>query len=229
MLFGFFSMIESIRGEFLTAAWAIVGASIFDGLDGRIARLAKATSSFGVEYDSLSDLVSFGMAPTLLVYLWLLEPYGRLGWLASFLFLVCGALRLARFNVTSSVLPKAYFQGLPIPIAAGVMTTFVIFQNALKFPEGRALSMVGFSFVVGLGVLMVSTLPFPSFKEVNWRSKANAGVLMVLLLITIFVAIRPEVTVFLGLLAYVVFSLIWDLIAYFKGTLPKGRISEKEL
>ena len=114
MLCGFYSIIASIHLEFSAAAWAIVAAGIFDMLAGRIARLAKATSQFGVEYDSLSDLISFGIAPAILLYQWALEPYDRLGWLAAFLFLACGALRLARFNVNSSSLPKNYFQGLPI-------------------------------------------------------------------------------------------------------------------
>src|SRR3954467_9324650 len=106
MFCGFYSMIASIHGDFLGAAWAIMAAGIFDMLDGRIARLAKATSQFGVEYDSLSDLVSFGIAPGILVYQWALRPYDRLGILAAFLYMTCGALRLARFNVNSASLPK---------------------------------------------------------------------------------------------------------------------------
>src|SRR6185312_10258797 len=108
------SMIASIHGDFVTASWAVIAATIFDALDGRVARLAKATSQFGVEYDSLSDLISFGMAPAVLLYQWALQPFDRLGWLAAFLFLVCGALRLARFNVMTGVISKKYFQGLPI-------------------------------------------------------------------------------------------------------------------
>src|ERR1700677_259559 len=119
MFCGFYSMIASMHGDFMPASWAIIAASIFDMLDGRIARLTKATSQFGLEYDSLSDLISFGVAPAVLLYQWALQPYDRLGWLASFLYLACGALRLARFNVNSSALPKNYFQGLPIPMAAG--------------------------------------------------------------------------------------------------------------
>src|SRR5262249_10530718 len=127
MFCGFFSVIASIRADFVTAAWAIVAASVFDMLDGRIARLAKATIQFGVEYDSLSDLISFGMGPGILLFEWALNPFDRLGWLAAFLFLACGALRLARFNVNVAVTPKNYFQGLPIPMAAGMIATFVIF------------------------------------------------------------------------------------------------------
>src|SRR4051812_21444380 len=112
MFCGFYSVIASIHQDFVTASWAIMAAGVFDMLDGRIARLAKATSQFGVEYDSLSDLISFGIAPAVLLYQWALEPYDRFGMPAAFLFLLCGALRLARFNVNSAAQPKNYFQGL---------------------------------------------------------------------------------------------------------------------
>ena len=110
MFCGFYSMIASIHGDYISAAWAILAAAVFDMLDGRIARLAKATSQFGVEYDSLSDLVSFGVAPAILLYQWTLQPFERLGWLAAFLYLACGALRLARFNVMTGAFPKNIFK-----------------------------------------------------------------------------------------------------------------------
>src|ERR1700743_2127063 len=133
MFCGFYSVIASIKSEFSTAAWAIIAASVFDMLDGRIARLAKATSQFGVEYDSLSDLISFGMAPAVLFYVWALQPFERIGWLAAVLYLICGALRLARFNVTTAKLSGKYFQGLPIPMAAGMIATFIIFNQTLNW------------------------------------------------------------------------------------------------
>src|SRR3989338_10848505 len=126
MFCGFFSIIRSINSfnssvtHFTDAAWAIIIAVFFDGIDGRIARLTKTTSRFGVEYDSLSDLLSFGIAPAILMYVWGLKPYGRLGWLAAFLYFVCGALRLARFNTQNPSNAKRYFKGLPIPCAAGM-------------------------------------------------------------------------------------------------------------
>src|SRR6185437_325860 len=127
---GFYSIVASIQSDFTIAAWAIVAAGIFDLLDGRIARLAKATSEFGSEYDSMSDLVSFGLAPAILQYQWSLYPFGRLGWMVCFIFMMCGALRLARFNVNIEVVPKGHFQGLPIPMAAGILSTLVIFSYA---------------------------------------------------------------------------------------------------
>ena len=121
MFFGFVAIVLSIQQDFTHAAYAIVGAAIFDLLDGRVARLTHSTSQFGAEYDSLCDLVSFGVAPGILLFLWALQPFGRIGWLASFLFACCGALRLARFNVQATIIEKNYFQGLPIPMAAGIV------------------------------------------------------------------------------------------------------------
>jgi len=208
MCCGFYSMVASIHGEFITAAWAIMAASIFDMLDGRIARLAKATSQFGIEYDSLCDLVSFGVAPSILLYLWALEPFGRLGWLVSFLFMACGALRLARFNVNSALLPKGFFQGLPIPMGAGVVATFVIFAQAVGWTAGHEHFVLLMGFVTA--GLMVSTIRFPSFKEFHWRSRASFAYLMVGVLLMILVAIRPEVALFCVISFYVIVSLLWN-------------------
>ena len=127
---GFYSVMLSMKGEFKTAAVAVVIAAIFDQLDGRLARLTHATSKFGAEYDSLCDLVSFGMAPAILMYLWALNPFGRVGMMSCFLFVACGAMRLARFNVQVGVVEKNYFQGLPIPMAAGILTScYLAFED----------------------------------------------------------------------------------------------------
>jgi CDP-diacylglycerol---serine O-phosphatidyltransferase len=208
MFCGFYSVIAAIQGDFITASWAIMAASVFDMLDGRVARLAKATSQFGVEYDSLSDLISFGMAPAVLLYLWALRPYGRLGWLAAFLYLACGALRLARFNVTTQAQPKGYFQGLPIPMAAGVIATFIIFIQNFSFEESQHWIVLLLTF--GLSSLMVSTIRFPSFKELNWRSRASFGYLMVGVLSMILIAAKPDWSLFLLLSTYVTVSLVWN-------------------
>ncbi len=216
MFAGFYSILASIQSDFGTASWAILVAAVFDMLDGRIARLAKATSQFGVEYDSLSDLISFGVAPAILLYQWSLAPFGRLGWAAAFLFLACGALRLARFNVTTASLPKGYFQGLPIPMAAGVVATLIIFLQELGWSAEQSGGIVALTLI--LASLMVSTLRFPSFKELNWRSHASFGYLAVGVLAMILIAIRPEVTLFLVLGAYVLLSLGWNLIRFFVGS-----------
>jgi CDP-diacylglycerol--serine O-phosphatidyltransferase len=208
-------MIASIKGEWEQAAWLIILASVFDMLDGRIARLAKATSEFGVQYDSLSDLTSFGIAPAVLLYQWALHPFDRLGWLAAFLFAACGALRLARFNVSSHILPKNYFQGLPIPMAAGIVATFIIFTSAIEWPEDPSNFVLVLTF--GLASLMISTVRFPSFKELNWRSRASFGYLMIGVLGLILLAVRPEFTLFFALSGYVVVSLLWRLVCRIRG------------
>lgn len=218
MFCGFYSMIASIQGDFVGACWAIVAASVFDMLDGRIARMAKATSQFGVEYDSLSDLLSFGAAPAILLYQWALRPFGRLGWLAAFLFMACGALRLARFNVTAATQSKKYFQGLPIPMAAGVVATMVIFrfQYRASLIQEDLQRWIVLLLTFALASLMVSTIPFPSFKELNWRSRASFGYLMVGVLTMILIASRPEVMLFLLLAFYIIASLAWNLLNLFK-------------
>lgn len=229
MFCGFYSVIASMHGDYVPAAWAIVAAAVFDMLDGRIARLAKATSQFGVEYDSLSDLISFGMAPAVLLYQWALQPYERLGWLAAFLYLVCGALRLARFNVMTAVLSKKYFQGLPIPMAAGVVATFIIFNSTVGWPgqtDFRNLLVLILTF--GLASLMISTIRFPSFKELNWRSRASFGFLMVGVLSMILIAVKPEVTLFLLLSGYIAASLVWNVVVLLKGGAEKVAVTPKQ-
>jgi CDP-diacylglycerol--serine O-phosphatidyltransferase len=208
---GFYSVVASSRGDFLTASWAIFIAAIFDSLDGRIARLAKATSAFGVEYDSLSDLTSFGLAPGFLLYQMALAPLGRVGIAVSFIFTLCSALRLARFNVTASTLPKRYFQGLPTPAAANMVGTFVIFQNEVAMDR---IDRSGWMLFLGLGIslLMVSSVAFPSFKEFHWRSRTSVGLLLVGMLSLVLILLNPEVCLFLVGSLYVLASIIWNIL-----------------
>lgn len=207
MFAGFYSITSSIHRDFETAAWAILAAGVCDMLDGRIARLAKATSQFGLEYDSLSDLLSFGVAPAVLLYQWALEPYQRVGWIASFLFVACGALRLARFNVSTAAQPKGYFQGLPIPMAAGVIATLILFSQTIQWVEAPQSAII-LPITFGLAGLMISTVPFSSFKELNWRSRATFGYLMLGVLFMVLVFMRPEMTLFLSLSTFITLSLI---------------------
>ncbi len=219
---GFYSIIASVHYEFIVASWAIIAATVFDLLDGRIARLAKATSKFGGEYDSLSDLVSFGLAPALLIYLWAIESFGRLGWLASFLFVACGAFRLARFNVQSEGEPKGFFLGLPIPMAAGAISTFCIYRFHTGFPDVPYFRAITLVLAIGLGILMVSTILFPSFKEIHWRSKASFGYLFLAVVAIVLIAIRPEIFIFILLSAYLGLSLLWNILRFFKINLGKS-------
>ena len=162
---GFFAVIQSIKGNYLYAAYAIVVAAIFDQLDGRLARLTRSTSKFGAEYDSLCDLVSFGMAPGVMLFLWALQPFGRLGWMACFLFVACGALRLARFNVQANVVEKNYFQGLPIPMAAGIVASSVLaFQDLELEAFGNPWLLI---MTTLLALVMVSNFRYRSFKDLD--------------------------------------------------------------
>jgi CDP-diacylglycerol--serine O-phosphatidyltransferase len=200
IFFGFYAVIHAIKGEFVNGAYAIVAAAIFDLLDGRLARLTRSTSKFGAEYDSLCDLVSFGMAPAVLLYLWALQPFGRLGWLACFLFLACGALRLARFNVQANVIEKAYFQGLPIPMAAGIVASSVLAFHDLEWdPSGNPL-ILGMAFL--LAFVMVSTFRYRSFKDLDLKERLPFRFLVLGLLIIAVVAYRPEVNLFILFLGY---------------------------
>ncbi len=188
---GYLSLWCSIRGTFEFAAYLIIAAGVLDALDGRIARLTHSTSEFGEEYDSLADLVSFGVAPAVLAYSWGLSDFHRLGWMASFLFVVCGSMRLARFNIQTHVVDKRYFVGLPIPAAAAVVATIV-----LATPE-RLVSRMWMGGLLGLTVvlsyLMISTIRYRSFKDLDLRRRRPAWILLAIALFFAIVALRPEI------------------------------------
>ena len=224
LLCGFYSVIVAFRGDYVTASWLIIAAGVFDMLDGRIARLAKATSSFGVEYDSVSDVMSFGLAPAILGYLAALQGFGREGVLIAFMFLACGALRIARFNVSSELISKAYFQGLPIPAAAGTLVTFLIYNDVTGWLSGRLFDLFVLGLMLSLSVLMVSTIPFPSFKELHWRSRATFGYLLGGVLIILFIVLNPSGSLFLLAASYVILSLLWSVYLLSRGMLPSQRI-----
>lgn len=209
MFFGFFAIIYSINGDFDWAAYAIVVAAIFDQLDGRVARSMNATSRFGAEYDSLSDLVSFGLAPGLMLFLWSLEPFGRVGWLASFFYVACGALRLARFNVQSGSVEKAYFQGLPIPMAAGIVASSVLAFQDLELDATRSWTLLAMTFL--LGFVMVSNFRYRSFKDIDFRHRLPFKYLVTGVFILIMVAIRPETTLFVLFLSYATLGAVFGI------------------
>jgi CDP-diacylglycerol--serine O-phosphatidyltransferase len=202
LFLGFYSIVSSVQGRFHLAAFAVLGSIFFDGLDGHIARLTHSTSRFGVEYDSLADLVAFGLAPALMVYLWALESMGRLGWLAAFLFVACGALRLARFNVQTGQVSNKFFRGLPIPAAAGVLATTVLFfrQVGLYPSEHQTLLMVE---IYVLSFLMVSTIQFFSIKDLDFFRRKSFNTLVAALLLFVVVAAKPQVMLFLLGICYV--------------------------
>jgi CDP-diacylglycerol---serine O-phosphatidyltransferase len=188
---GYLSIWSSIRGTFDISAYLIIAAGILDALDGRIARMTHSTSAFGEQYDSMADLVSFGVAPAVLAYSWGLADFHRLGWMVSFLFVVCGSMRLARFNIQAHVVDKRYFVGLPIPAGAGTIATVV-----LATPE-RLVSRVWMGGLLGLTIvlsyLMISTIRYRSFKDLDLRRRRPAWILPAIALFFAIIAYRPEI------------------------------------
>lgn len=165
---GFFAIVQAMTGSFEQAAVAIFIAMVLDGLDGRVARLTRTQSAFGAEYDSLSDMVSFGVAPALVTYVWALTDMGRLGWIAAFVYCVGAALRLARFNTTLEVTDKRYFQGLPSPAAAALVAGFV-WVMLDKGVGGSDVRWIACALLIFAGITMVTNVRFYSFKDINLR------------------------------------------------------------
>ena len=199
---GFYSIVSVLNSDYITAAIAILVAMLFDGFDGKIARLTNSTSRFGVEFDSLSDLVSFGVAPGLLIYTWALNGYGKIGWLAVFLFVVCGAMRLARFNVQTSVSDNKFFMGLPIPAAAGLVATTVIFDNHILEMGKEVRPIVVLVMTYQLAYLMVSTIKYRSFKDVHLGERKPLSALVAAVLLLIVIVAQPQIMLFVLFVLY---------------------------
>ncbi|MBW2102373.1 MAG: CDP-diacylglycerol--serine O-phosphatidyltransferase [Deltaproteobacteria bacterium] len=208
---GFFAIIAGIQGRYESAAVAILVSCLFDALDGKIARYTGSTSQFGTEYDSLSDLVAFGVAPGILAFQWALSPFGRLGWLASFMYVICGALRLARFNVQKDTVEPKYFKGLPIPAAASFIATLTLFSMAVGgLADTRHILII--VLIYALSFLMVSTVYYPSFKELELRKAKPFNVLVAVILIFIVVAYKPRIMLFFIVVTYVLSGPVLTLI-----------------
>jgi CDP-diacylglycerol--serine O-phosphatidyltransferase len=199
---GFYSVIASLRGDFLLAAIAIMAANVFDVLDGRIARLTKTTSRFGIEYDSLCDLVAFGVAPGILVYRWGLEPWGTFGWLAASLYVTAGALRLARFNVLTDTALKRHFLGLPIPAAAEVIASTVMLYYFFGAEGPTYRHLIVLVMVYALAGLMVSNVRYFSFKEIDIYRRQPFWVLIAGILILKLLIAEPQMCLFAGFFLY---------------------------
>src|SRR5215813_4370374 len=199
---GFYSIIATLGHQFRLAAIMILIAQLCDILDGRVARLARAMSSFGIQYDSLSDLVAFGVAPGILVYQWALRPWGRWGWLAASLYVTCGALRLARFNVQIASVEKRNFIGLPIPAAADVIVATVLLYFRLG-GEGESDKHITMLLVVfAVAGLMVSEIKYYSFKEIRFHHRHPFPVLLGLILVGYLTMGEPQMMLFLGVMGY---------------------------
>jgi len=197
---GFYSIISTIHGNYDVAAWFLLIAAVFDGLDGRVARMTNTTSRFGVEYDSLADLVAFGVAPGVLMYMWALRPFGKLGWLAAFLYVVCGALRLARFNVQVNTVESKRFIGLPIP-AAAAMVAFCVLIFYYLGGSGTIRKVSVLLLIYSLAALMVSNIRYYSFKDPDLVKRQPFGFLVLAIFLIIVIVARPEIMLFsLGLI-----------------------------
>ncbi len=200
---GFYAIVAALKGQFELAAYAIFIAMVMDALDGRVARLTNTQTLFGTEFDSLSDIVSFGVAPALVSYSWALMHLGKLGWLAAFFYTAMGALRLARFNTQVSSADKRYFQGLPIPAAAGVIASLVwVFGDG---PVHHWFMLVLMLLItVAVGLLMVSNIRYSSFKQINLRNKVPFIAILVAVVAFVFIAIDPGTVLLLVFAGYAI-------------------------
>jgi CDP-diacylglycerol--serine O-phosphatidyltransferase len=206
---GFYSIVQAINGRFDQAAIAIFVAMVLDGLDGRVARLTKTQSAFGAEYDSLSDMVSFGAAPALVIYEWALLSLGKLGWIAAFVYCAGAALRLARFNTMLEVADKRYFQGLPSPAAAALVAGFVwIMDDAAINPE--SIRWWAWIVTVFAGLTMVSNLKYYSFKTINLRRSVPFVVVFLIMLSFVLVSYQPAIVLFAGFVVYALSGYVWS-------------------
>lgn len=200
---GFFAIVQSMNQRFEIAAIAIFFALVMDGMDGRVARMTNTQSAFGEQYDSLTDMVSFGVAPALIAYEWVLKDLGKWGWLAAFIFCAGAALRLARFNTNIGVVDKRFFQGLPSPAAASLIAGFVwlAVDNKLQVQE-LALPWVMFALTIYAGITMVSNALFYSGKALDVRYRAPFGVMILVILGFVLVSSDPPVALFGLFIAY---------------------------
>ena len=198
---GFYAIVAAMKGFYDNAAIAIFVAMIMDSLDGRIARLTHTQTEFGAQLDSLADMVSFGIAPALVVYSWALAPLGKVGWLAAFIYAVAGALRLARFNTQLGKEDKRYFQGLAIPAAAGVIASMVWLAHSWDIASYFSSLLIAVITVI-TGVLMVSNIRYRSFKDIDLKGKVPFMAMLILVLIFVLISINPPEVLFVIFFAY---------------------------
>jgi len=210
---GFFAIVQGMNGNYETACVAIFCAMVLDGLDGRVARMTRTQSEFGAQFDSLSDMVSFGAAPALLMYVWALKPMGKWGWIAAFIYCVGAALRLARFNTNIEVVDKRYFQGMPSPAAACLVAGLIWVLNDYHV-KGGEVAWLAWGVTVFAGVTMVSNVPYFSGKDFNLRRSVPFWVVPAIIVIYLLISIEPSHVLF-GLFVcytvsgYVVGALRW--------------------
>lgn len=207
---GFYAIVMAMNGRFEMAAIGVFCAMVLDSLDGRVARMTNTQSAFGEQMDSLSDMVSFGAAPALISYIWALKGLGRWGWFAAFVYCACAALRLARFNVNTAVVDKRYFQGLPSPAAAAIVTGFLWIATEAGI-KGSDVAWPMFALVLYSGLTMVTNVPFYSFKDVHFKQSVPFIVTVVIALVIAIIALEPAIVlsalfVIYGISGYVIFA-----------------------
>ena len=212
MFLGFLSMVWAVQGRFESACLAILLSAVMDGLDGKVARLTNTASEFGVQYDSLSDLVAFGIAPAMLMWQWELSALGRMGLAAAFIYAACGALRLARFNVSTAAVGKRFFIGLPIPAGGCTVVTFVF--CAAHFPAimASALPYMTLVLAIGVGVLMVSKVRYFSFKEYDFLRAHPIRTMLFFLLVLGTVISFPRVMGFVLCAVYIIGGVVYTFV-----------------
>ncbi|KAF5055466.1 CDP-alcohol phosphatidyltransferase [anaerobic digester metagenome] len=210
LLTGFMGILWSIDGRFEMAAVAIIVSCVFDGLDGKLARLTNSASDFGVQLDSLVDLVAFGVGPAVMIYMWNTFEFGRLGIMASFLVMACGALRLARFNIQTGKISKKFFIGLPIPAAACTLATFVLFSSYIPEPLVHWIPRVTLGLAFLVSILMVSNVRYASFKDAEVIRAHRFSATVTALLVFVLVASEPKLLSFVFFICYIISGLIYS-------------------
>jgi CDP-diacylglycerol--serine O-phosphatidyltransferase len=230
MFAGFYSIVASLNSDYERAAWAIMIASVFDVLDGWVARITHTATRFGIEMDSLADVISFGVAPGVLVYTWTLSSFGKIGWLGSFFLVACAALRLARFNVQMGSTEKKHFTGLPTPASALVIASLVLaYEEIIHILEhlklvqladvfGKDYWILALTFI--LAGLMVSNITYHSLKEANLKERRPFGILVIIAAFLAVVAYHPELVLFLVSISYVAVGMLEALFKLFKRQKP---------
>ncbi|MFT4560622.1 MAG: CDP-diacylglycerol--serine O-phosphatidyltransferase [Gammaproteobacteria bacterium] len=201
---GFYAIVAAINGRYEPAAISIFVALVLDGMDGRIARITNTQSDFGAEYDSLSDMVSFGLAPALVAYEWVLVDLGKLGWLAAFVFTSATALRLARFNTQAHVADRRFFQGLPSPAAAAVLAGTIWFIESYSLKENAAVMPVIFATTIAMALLMVSNIRYYSFKELDLRGRVPFVAVLAIVFGFVLISLDPAAVLALCFVGYAI-------------------------
>jgi CDP-diacylglycerol---serine O-phosphatidyltransferase len=202
MFAGFFAVISGMGGDFHNACVAILVAMFLDGLDGRVARLTNTQSAFGAEYDSLSDMLAFGVAPALICFSWALSALGKLGWTAAFIYVACAALRLARFNVQQGTADKRFFTGLASPSAAGLVVFMVWSFDTYDVQITSVVSVFAAALTVLAGILMIINLRYYSFKDLDFRNRVPFFAILAMIFIIVIVALNPPVVLFTMAIIY---------------------------